>query len=87
MLASPRYGERWARFRLDLAGYADSEGVQNSDRIRPEAFRYRDYVVRAFNDNKRYDQFLREQIAGDELVDYQNADEITQVGCGPTSDR
>ena len=78
LLASPRYGERWARFWLDLAGYADSEGVQNSDRIRPEAFRYRDYVIRAFNDDKPYDQFLREQIAGDELVDYQNASKITQ---------
>jgi hypothetical protein len=78
LLASPRYGERWARFWLDLAGYADSEGVQNSDRIRPEASRYRDYVIRALNEDKPYDQFLLEQIAGDELVDYQNADEITQ---------
>ena len=78
LLASPRYGERWGRFWLDLAGYADSEGVQNSDRIRPEAFRYRDYVIRAFNDDKPYDEFLLEQLAGDELVDYQNAGEITQ---------
>ena len=78
LLASPRYGERWARFWLDLVGYADSEGVQNSDRIRPEAFRYRDYVISAFNSDKPYDTFLVEQLAGDELVDYANADEITQ---------
>ena len=78
LLASPRYGERWATFWLDLAGYADSEGVQNSDRIRPEAYRYRDYVISAFNQDKPYDQFLIEQLAGDELVDYENASAITQ---------
>ena len=78
LLASPRYGERWARFWLDLAGYADSEGVQNSDRIRPEAYRYRDYVISAFSDDKPYDEFLREQLAGDEMVDYQNVSEITE---------
>ena len=78
LLASPRYGERWGRFWLDLVGYADSEGVQNSDRVRPEAYRYRDYVIAAFNDDKPYDLFLREQLAGDEMVDYQGAGEITQ---------
>lgn len=78
LLDSPRYGERWGRFWLDLAGYADSEGVQNSDRVRPQAYRYRDYVIRAFNADKPYDQFLREQIAGDEMADYENAEVITQ---------
>ncbi|MGZ0169045.1 MAG: PSD1 and planctomycete cytochrome C domain-containing protein [Planctomycetales bacterium] len=77
LLASPRYGERWARHWLDAAGYADSEGAQNADRVRPHLWRYRDYVIRSFNDDKPYDQFLHEQIAGDELADYSTADEIT----------
>jgi hypothetical protein len=76
-LASPRYGERWARHWLDAAGYADSEGAQNEDRIRPHIWRYRDYVIRAFNVDKPYDQFLMEQIAGDELADYSDEDAIT----------
>jgi len=70
LLASPRYGERWARQWLDIAGYADSEGVLDADVIRPNAWRYRDYVVRSFNNDKPYDQFVREQIAGDELSEY-----------------
>ncbi|MCC2672560.1 MAG: Planctomycete cytochrome, partial [Armatimonadetes bacterium] len=73
LLASPAYGERAARHWLDAAGYADSEGVLQEDRIRPNAWRYRDYVIRAFNADKPYDQFLREQIAGDELSDYRHA--------------
>jgi mono/diheme cytochrome c family protein len=77
LLASPRYGERWARHWLDAAGYADSEGAQNEDRVRPHLWRYRDYVIRSFNDDKPYDQFLQEQIAGDELADYSTADKIT----------
>ena len=77
LLASSRYGERWARHWLDAAGYADSEGAQNEDRVRPHLWRYRDYVIRAFNDDKPYDQFLHEQIAGDELVDYSSSVEIT----------
>jgi hypothetical protein len=77
LLQSPRYGERWARYWLDLAGYSDSEGGQHADRIRPEAYRYRDYVIRSLNDDKPYDRFLVEQIAGDELVDFQNAEKIT----------
>ena len=80
LLASPRYGERWGRHRLDLAGYADSEGILDADYVRSAAWRYRDYVIRAFNDDKPYDKFLQEQIAGDELVDYwsvhQNAKEL-----------
>lgn len=77
LLGSPRYGERWARYWLDLAGYADSNGVQHSDLIREHAWRYRDYVIRAFNADKPYDRFLLEQIAGDELADYEQASELT----------
>ncbi len=66
LLASPRYGERWARHWLDLARYAESEGFK-SDETRPNAWRYRDYVIRAFNENKPYDRFVKEQIAGDEM--------------------
>ncbi len=66
LLDSPRYGERQGRRWLDVARYADSSGYSN-DFERPNAWRYRDYVIRAFNDDKPYDRFLREQIAGDEL--------------------
>ncbi len=78
LLASPRYGERWGRYWLDLAGYADSEGKREQDLYRQYAWRYRDYVIRAFNADKPYDRFLLEQIAGDELTDYEKAPEITQ---------
>ena len=71
-LASPQYGERWAQYWLDLAGYADSEGKRSADVIRRYAWRYRDYVVRAFSEDKPYDRFLLEQIAGDELADYEH---------------
>jgi hypothetical protein len=74
MLASPHYGERWGRHWLDVAGYADSEGFDDQDVPRPEAFHYRDYVVRAFNANKRFDQFVAEQLAGDELLPPQKGD-------------
>jgi mono/diheme cytochrome c family protein len=77
LLASPRYGERWGRFWLDVAGYADSEGKREQDLPRPHAWRYRDYVIRSFNADKPYDRFLLEQLAGDELADYGNAPEIT----------
>jgi hypothetical protein len=66
LLASPRYGERWGRHWLDVARYADSNGFEH-DFDRPNAWRYRDYVIRAFNQDKPFDTFLREQIAGDEL--------------------
>ncbi len=71
LLESRRYGERWARHWLDVAGYADSEGAQNEDRLRPHMYRYRDYVIRAFNADKPYSRFLLEQLAGDELTDYE----------------
>ncbi len=68
LLASPHYGERWARHWLDVAGYADSDGNGNDDTVRPYAYKYRDYVVRSLNADKPLDQFLTEQLAGDELV-------------------
>lgn len=76
LLASPHYGERWGRHWLDLAGYADSEGVLSADVVRPNAWRYRDYVIRAFNADKPYDRFLKEQIAGDELSEYRKYDKL-----------
>jgi len=66
LLDSPRYGERWGRHWLDLARYADTAG-DSSDFPVPQAWRYRNYVIDAFNRDKPYDQFLREQIAGDLL--------------------
>lgn len=66
LLASQHYGERWGRHWLDLARYADSGGYE-FDYDRPHAWRYRDWVIRAFNDDKPYDQFIREQLAGDQL--------------------
>lgn len=68
LLASPHYGERWARHWLDAAGYADSEGGAMQDAVRAWAFKYRDYVIRAFNADKPFDRFLQEQLAGDELA-------------------
>lgn len=66
LLASPHFGERQARRWLDLARYADSSGFQN-DQTRPNNWRYRDYVINAFNTDKPFDRFIQEQIAGDEL--------------------
>ena len=66
LLASPQYGERWGRHWMDVARYADSTGFEQ-DYVRPNAWRYRDYVIDAYNKDKPYNQFLKEQIAGDEL--------------------
>jgi hypothetical protein len=66
LLASEHYGERWARHWLDLARYADSEGFK-SDETRPNVWRFRDYVIRSLNQDKPYNRFVEEQIAGDEL--------------------
>jgi mono/diheme cytochrome c family protein len=66
LLASPQYGERWGREWLDVARYADTNGFK-ADEIRPNIWRYRDYVIQSFNQDKPYDRFIREQIAGDEL--------------------
>ena len=71
LLASPRYGERWARHWLDVARYSDAkDGVlmYGDARIRPFAYTYRDYVIRAFNNDKPLDQFIREQLAADQLA-------------------
>ena len=59
LLASPEYGERWGRHWLDVAGYADSEGYTDADTEREWAYAYRDYVIRAFNENMPYDQFVK----------------------------
>lgn len=76
LLNSPHYGERQARLWLDVVRYADTHGYER-DEFRPLAWKYRDYVVRSFNQDKPFDQFVREQLAGDELVPGapQNADE------------
>jgi hypothetical protein len=66
LLNHPRYGERWAQHWLDLTRYAESDGYRQ-DAYRPDAWPYRDYVVRSFNNDKPYDQFVREQLAGDEI--------------------
>ena len=68
LLDSEHYGERWARHWLDVAGYADSDGYSEQDRVRESAWKYRDYVIRSLNADKPFDQFLVEQLAGDELV-------------------
>jgi len=75
LLASPRYGERWARHWLDVARYADSDGFKADD-TRPHVWRYRDYVVDSLNSDKPYNRFIREQIAGDELYPGDNAARI-----------
>jgi hypothetical protein len=68
LLESPLYGERWGRHWLDVAGYADSDGDGTTDTLRPYAYKYRDYVIRALNADKPLNEFLIEQLAGDELV-------------------
>jgi len=76
LLESPRYGERYARHWLDLVRYADSDGYK-SDVLRPNAWRYRDYVIESFNSDKSYSRFVEEQIAGDEL--YPNSDDAKRA--------
>jgi hypothetical protein len=80
LLASPHYGERWGRHWLDAAGYADSIGGDNdAGQMFPREgmWRYRDYVVRSLNDDKPFDIFLREQLAGDEMEDWRSASKLT----------
>ena len=73
LLASPHYGERWGRFWLDTARYADTTGDRENNNTRdyryPYAWTYRDYVIKAFNEDKPYDQFIIEQLAADKLPD------------------
>ena len=73
LLNSPHYGEQWGRHWLDAVRYADSSGFAN-DWERPNTWRYRDYVIRAFNNDKPFDEFIREQIAGDEIVAQRKAE-------------
>jgi hypothetical protein len=68
LLDSPRYGEKWGRHWLDLVRFAETNSYER-DNPKPDAWRYRDYVIRSFNRDKPYDRFLREQLAGDELAD------------------
>ena len=67
LLESPRYGERWGQHWLDVVRYSDSDGYRADD-FRPAAYRYRDYVIRAFNEDKPYDEFVKEQLAADEIA-------------------
>lgn len=87
LLASPHYGERWGRHWLDLARYADSSGYHD-DIDRPFAWRYRDYVIASFNDDKPYAQFIAEQLAADEMSPEDGAAWIATgfCRCGPTND-
>jgi mono/diheme cytochrome c family protein len=78
LLASPRYGERWGRHWLDVARYADSTGNDEDHRY-PHAWRYRDYVIESFNNDLPYDQFIREQVAGD-LLPAKDGGEVNRQG-------
>ena len=78
LLASPHYGERWARHWLDVVRYADSDGYR-IDHYRPDAWRYRDYVIRSLNSDKPYDRFVQEQLAGDEMFP-DNSDALIATG-------
>lgn len=69
LLASPEFGVRWGRHWLDAAGFAESDGGASGDPKRPHAWRYRDYVINSFNRNKPVDIFIREQLAGDEMIE------------------
>jgi hypothetical protein len=82
-LASPHYGERWGKYWLDAAGYADSNGYFSADSDRPLAWKYRDYVIRSLNADKPYDRYVREQLAGDELAGYQPDGDVTPAMVEP----
>ena len=83
LLASPRYGERWGRHWLDVARYSESQGFEY-DKLRPNAWHYRDYVIKMFNEDTPYDRFMREQVAGD-VIESATADSIVATSllvCG-----
>ena len=84
LLASPQYGERWGRHWLDVARYTESQGFEY-DRIRDNAWQYRDYVIKSFNDDKPYDRFMKEQVAGDviEPVTTEGLVAPSLLVCGP----
>ena len=77
LLRSRHYGERWGQHWLDVSGYADSNGYWDTDTARPLAYKYRDYVIESLNRGKPFDQFIEEQIAGDERVGYQFGGDLT----------
>ena len=85
LLQSPQYGERWGRHWLDVVRYADSGGYE-TDIYFKNAWRYRDYVIQAFNDDKPYDRFVQEQIAGDEIwpdnLDLDGTYDCLRKSCG-----
>ena len=78
LLELPQYGEKWARHWLDLVRYADSDGYR-ADHFRPEAWRYRDYVIASFNADKPYDRFVRQQLAAD-FVATTSPDDLAALG-------
>jgi mono/diheme cytochrome c family protein len=78
LLASPQYGEKWGRHWLDVVRFAETNGYER-DGPKPYAWRYRDYVIRSFNDDKPYTQFIKEQLAGDEIPGY-NPEAIVATG-------
>ncbi len=78
LLASPHYGERWARYWLDLVRFAETNGYER-DALKPNAWQYRDWVIRSLNEDKPYDRFVLEQLAGDELPD---ADDQSRIATG-----
>ena len=84
LLDAPEYGERWARHWLDVAGYIDTEGFGEYAPRRQNSWRFRDYVIRAFNHDKPFDEFLTEQIAGDELAPWKDQ-EVTPRTCRAAS--
>jgi hypothetical protein len=87
LLASPHHGERWGRHWLDVVRYAETSGYER-DAVKPHVWRYRDYVIRAFNDDKPFDRFIIEQLAGDEVPDI-SADTLIALGfnrLGPWDD-
>ena len=79
LLATPAYAERWAKIWLDASGYADSEGIIHEDKLRPQAWRYRDAVIRAFERDEPYNSFLTAQLAGDEITDHRTIQSPTQT--------
>jgi hypothetical protein len=83
LLGSEHYGERWGRHWLDVAGYADSDGYSDADPPRPYAYRFRDYVIRSFNNDVPFDRFITEQLAGDELARTTDADVSARVVAEP----
>ena len=91
LLASPHYGERWGRFWLDTARYSDTSGNRanngRKDYRFPYAWTYRDYVVRAFNDDKPYDRFITEQLAADQLPDLADQRDLAALGFITVGDR